>query len=164
MLLTPKWILIGIVSIIISTIVFGGYFYYKDTQKKLVENADRLAKQEIIIKQQQAITDQINNDISKQNILRQQVNKTISQTQLNIDAVRRQFSSHTDEVTGEVTTLSKAALAQPTVIEHAINVGTKDQFRCFEILSGSELTPEEQNGQQTNTICPDTFFKYSITK
>jgi hypothetical protein len=154
----------SIFSIMLLTAMLGGYFYYKDTQKRLVENADKLAKQEIVIQQQQAINEQINLDISKQNILRQQVNKSISQAQLNIETVRKQFSTHTDEVTGEVTTLSKAALAQPIIIERTINISTKDQFRCFEILSGSKLTPEEQNGQQINTICPDDFFKPIIVK
>jgi hypothetical protein len=54
--------------------------------------------------------------------------------------------------------LSYLATNKPKLVERVINNGTDDVLRCFEILSGKELTEEEINAtkrSQINSSCSD---------
>jgi len=48
--------------------------------------------------------------------------------------------------------LAKLASKKPLMIQNIINDGTADSFRCFEILSGSELTEDELNATKPSQI------------
>jgi hypothetical protein len=41
------------------------------------------------------------------------------------------------------------------LFNNAVNHGTSDQLRCFELVTGSQLTEEEKNGKKKNSICPE---------
>ena len=70
-------------------------------------------------------------------------------------AIRRQNSRLAAKL--EQIDLEAAAIANAEGIERAVNRGTKNAGRCFEILSGSPLTEEELNAENENAFnkeCP----------
>lgn len=76
--------------------------------------------------------------------------------------VKQEFNTITSRVFDLEDRLSRydigvLASAKPNLVEKAVNNGTADSNRCFEILSGVPLTEDELNAtkkSQSNTICP----------
>jgi type II secretory pathway pseudopilin PulG len=153
MLLRAK--LMMIVGVAVATMMLGFWLYYKNTQKRLQEAAAENARQAIQIQEQKAIQEQMEKDIKKGNELRQEVNKAMQQTQRSIDDMRAKFTPRTDPATGQTVTLGQKAVEKTDTVERAVNRGTFDQLRCFELVTGSPLTEEERNGTKTNSLCPE---------
>ena len=153
MLLKAK--LMMVVGVAMATMILGFWLYYRSTQKRLQEAAAENARQAIQIQEQKAIQEQMEKDIKKGNELRQEVNKAMQQTQRSIDDMRAKFTPRTDPATGQTVTLGQKAVEKTDTVERAVNRGTFDQLRCFELLTGSPLTEEERNGTKTNSLCPE---------
>ena len=142
-----------IVGVAVATMMLGFWLYYKNTQKRLQEAAQQNAQQAVQIQEQKAIQEQMQKDIQKGNQLRQEVNKTFQQTQRSIDDMRTKFTPRTDPATGQTVTLGEKAVEKTDTVERAVNRGTYDQLRCFELLTGSPLTEEERNGKIGRASC-----------
>jgi type II secretory pathway pseudopilin PulG len=152
----------AIVGVTVAVMILGFWFYYKNTQKRLEEASAAAARQEMIIEQQKAIQEQIQKDIEHGNQLRQEVNRTMQQTQRSVDDMRSKFTPHIDLETGKSSTLGQAAVEKTDTIQKAVNRGTYDQLRCFELITGSPLSEDERNGKKTNNICPELLIAPAI--
>lgn len=147
--------LMAIVGVALAVMLLGFWLYYKNSQKRLEQQAAELARKEVEVAQQKAINDQMTKDIQQATQLRGEVNRTMQRTQQSIDDMRIRLAPRTDPVTGQSSSLGKAAVEKTDTIERAVNRGTLDQLRCFELLTGSPLTEGERNGKITNSLCPD---------
>jgi hypothetical protein len=59
--------------------------------------------------------------------------------------------------------MTAAAIANPEAIERAVNRGSINAGRCFELLSGAELTENEKNAENArsfNKECPWLYDRY----
>jgi septal ring factor EnvC (AmiA/AmiB activator) len=162
MLLRAK--LMMIVGVAVATMVLGFWLYYRNTQKRLQEAAAENARQEVMIQEQKAIREEIEKNIEESRQIRQDVNKQIQKTQRSVDDIRGKFTPRTNPETGVTTTIGQAAVEKTESIERAVNRGTQDQLRCFELLSGNPLTEEERNGKKTNSLCPDLLAQPAAVK
>jgi hypothetical protein len=76
-------------------------------------------------------------------------------------AIRRQNQRLADKL--EKIDLTAAAIANAEGIERAVNRGTENAGRCFELLSGAELNDKErnaENGIAFNKECPWLYDDY----
>ena len=143
--------------LIVVIIMMGGagYWYYNDSQERMK------------ILQENNATLKANQANLEQAIATQQ--DTMAQLQADFEAaaaenaalqeaytaIRRQNSRLAAKL--EEIDLEAAAIANAEGIERAVNRGTKNAGRCFEILSGSPLTEEELNAENENAFnkeCP----------
>jgi hypothetical protein len=137
-------ILIGI--ILMMGVV--GYWYYTDTQKRmtiLVENNIQL--EVAVANNEQAIA-----SLQADYAASQEETRRINQAYADIRRQNDRLASKLSDID-----LGLLAAERPDSIERAINRGTINAGRCFEILSGSPLTETEQNatnGESFNKECP----------
>ena len=162
MLLRAKLMIVA--GVLASSMLLGFWIHYRGIQKKLHDAVTENAQQAVQIAEQKAVQAQMEKDIHKNAEAQQNFNKSIQQAQRSIDTMRDKFTPRTDAATGQTTTLGQRAVEKTDSIERAVNRGTYNQLRCFEIQTGSPLTEEERNGTKLNTICPELFTAPSVVK
>jgi cytochrome c551/c552 len=127
---------------------YGAYAYYKDSQARIATLTTNNAKLDGAIKTSEAAIASIQKDMKKVNI---QLKKVSS----NFADIRNQNSKLAQKL--ETIDLGILAFNKPKSIERAINGGTKNAGRCFEILSGSPFTVREKEAKDAksfNKECP----------
>lgn len=136
--------LIGIILIM----GLGGYWYYTDTQKRmtiLIENNTQL---EIAVAISEDAITSLQADYAAAQIENTRINAAYAD-------IRRQ-NNRLSEKLADID-LGLLAAEKPDSIERAINRGTVNAGRCFEVLSGAPLTEAEINatdGETFNKECP----------
>jgi hypothetical protein len=158
-LLSTRFKLTAILSVVLCALVCGFWIHYKNTQQHLKEALEANAQQQVQIQEQKAAQDLIQKDINKGNQLRQLVNSQMVQAQRSVDDMRAKFEAHPDPTTGQTTTLGQQAVEKTDTVERAINRGTADQLRCFELVSGTPPTDEEKAGKKPNSFCPELLMQ-----
>ena len=137
-------ILIGIILIM----GLGGYWYYTDTQKRLAILVENNAKLEVAVATNEQAIASLQADYAAAQAENQRINAEYAE-------IRRQnnrLASRLSDID-----LGLIAAEKPDSIERAVNRGTVNAGRCFEILSGSPLTETELNakdGESFNKECP----------
>jgi hypothetical protein len=137
-------ILIGIILIM----GLGGYLYYNDTQKRMAILIENNAQLEIAVATNEQAIASLQADYAAAQAENQRINAEYAE-------IRRQnnrLSNRLSEID-----LGLIAAEKPDSIERAVNRGTVNAGRCFEILSGSPLTETESNatdGESFNKECP----------
>lgn len=138
----------GVIMLAISA---GFYWYYQDSQEKIQILSENNAKLENAV------------DMNKQTIQTLQKNYEQSRKELrkvneNFANIRRQNSVLADKM--EEHDLGVLGNAKPGLVSNIVNSASNDANRCFEILSGAELTEEERNAdtpEKANSECPWLF-------
>lgn len=137
-------ILIGIILIM----GLGGYWYYTDTQKRMAILVENNAQLELAVATNEQAIQSLQADYAAAQAENTRINQAYAE-------IRRQNSRLADKLSD--IDLGLLAAEKPDSIERAINRGTVNAGRCFEILSGSPLTETEQNatnGESFNKECP----------
>lgn len=143
--------------LIVVIIMMGGigYWYYNDTQARMEilqkNNATLEANQANL---EQAIATQQETMAALQESY-EQIAAENKRIQEQYAAIREQNQRLADKL--EKIDLEAAAISNAAGIERAVNRGTENAGRCFEILSGSPLTEEELNAENEiafNKECP----------
>ena len=140
--------LAGLLLVVIIVMGGIGYWYYNDTQARMAILQENNAKLETATQLQEAAMESLQADYA----LAQQENTRLNQAYAEI---RRQNSRLSDKLSD--IDLGLLAAERPESIERAINSGTQNAGRCFELLSGALLTEEEENatnGEDFNKECP----------
>ena len=131
-----------------------GYWYYNDTQERMAILQENNAKLEIAVETNEAALESLEASYaSAQNEL-SSLNEAYT-------SIRRQNQELADKL--QQIDLTAAAIANAAGIERAVNRGTENASRCFELLSGAELTEKErtaQNGIAFNKECPWLYDDY----
>jgi cell division protein FtsB len=137
-------ILIGIILIM----GLGGYWYYTDTQKRMAILVENNAQLETAVATNEQAIASLQADYARA----QAENARINAEYAEIRRQNNRLASRLSDID-----LGLIAAEKPDSIERAVNRGTVNAGRCFEILSGSPLTETEQNatdGESFNKECP----------
>ena len=140
--------LAGLLFVVILVMGGIGYWYYTDTQERMAILQENNAQLNIAVQTNEETINSLQADYAAI----QAENTRIS---AEYAAIRRQNSILADKLADM--DLGLLASQRPESIERAVNRGTENAGRCFEILSGSPLTEEERNatdGETFNKECP----------
>ena len=140
--------LAGVMFLVMCVMGGIGYWYYNDTQERMAILQENNAKLEMATQLQEEAIESLQADYA----LAQEENTRINQAYAEI---RRQNARLSDKLADM--DLGLLAAEKPDSIERAINRGTENAGRCFEILSGAPLTEEEKNAENDiafNKECP----------
>ena len=140
----------------LSAMLFGvilvmggiGYWYYQDSQSTINTLTKNNAKLETAIETSEATIEQMKTDHAA-------MTKELNRVNNDFAVVRRQNNILADKL--ERHDLGLLGNSKPGLVERVINNATDKASRCFELLSGAELTDKEkeaENGQQFNSECP----------
>ena len=143
-----------IILAVLGGVGFGAYKYYVTTQETIAVLTENNAKLETAIATNEETINSLQTDYA---------NAQQQMTALNEEyaAIRRQNRELADKL--ERIDLEAAAIVNPEGIERAVNRGTVNAGRCFELLSGAELTEKErnaENGIAFNKECPWLYDDY----
>ena len=126
----------------------GGYMYVQNLQKNLqIAQANNAVLETAVSTNEETIV-ALQADYARVQQELQQVNAEFSATRKQNNLLRDRLSD---------IDLGLLAQTKPSSVERAINQGTTNATRCFEILSGAALTDQEKeaiNGKDFNKECP----------
>ena len=121
------YILIVVVGLV-GGVVYGGYYYYKDTQSRIQTLTENNSKLEIATQQQEQTINTLVEDAKKfaelNNELQVKLDKANQYKDVLIDKLRKHD-------------LSNLSMKKPGLVEKRINNGTKKLFRSLESLTGA---------------------------
>ena len=140
--------LAGILLVVIMVMGGVGYLYYNDTQARMAILQDNNAKLNIAVQTNEAALESLQADYAS-------AQNEISSLNAAYTAIRRQNQRLADKL--EKIDLEAAAIANAEGIERAVNRGSENAGRCFELLSGAELTEKERTAKNDiafNKECP----------
>jgi predicted nuclease with TOPRIM domain len=124
------------------------YWYYNDTQARLTELVENNAKLQIAVQTSEAALKSVQEDLKRANEETQKVNAEFQQIRAQNNVLAGKLQKHDLGVLGA---------AKPALVEKIINKASAKAGRCFELLSGAELTEEEKNATSEkafNSECP----------
>ena len=127
---------------------FGAYKYYTDTQERIRILTENNAQLEVAVATNEETINSLQADYAAMAAENQRINDAYAE-------IRRQNS----RLAGKLADMDLGLLAaeKPDSIERAVNRGTENAGRCFELLSGALLTEDEQNAttaEDFNKECP----------
>ena len=131
-----------------------GYWYYNDTQERLAILTSNNAKLNTAVELNEQTISSLEQDYAKASGELATLNEQYT-------SIRRQNQQLADKL--QEIDLTAAAIANAESIERAVNRGTLNAGRCFELLSGAELNEKErnaQNGIAFNKECPWFYDDY----
>ena len=146
--------LAGILLVVILVMGGVGYWYYNDTQARMAILQDNNAKLNIAVQTNEAALESLQADYAS-------AQNEISSLNAAYTAIRRQNQRLANKL--EEIDLEAAAIANAEGIEAAVNRGTVNAGRCFELLSGAELNEKERNAENEiafNKECPWLYDDY----
>ena len=131
-----------------------GYWYYNDTQARMAILQENNAKLNTAVELNEQTISSLEKDYEKASSELATLNEQYT-------AIRRQNQRLADKL--QEIDLTAAAIANAKIIERAVNRGTVNAGRCFELLSGAELNDKErnaENGIAFNKECPWLYDTY----
>ena len=121
------YILIAVVGLV-GGVVFGGYYYYKDTQSRIQTLTENNAK---IMAAKAAQDNTINTLIAD----REKFDELNKELQSDLDKANSYKNTLIDKLRKH--DLAKLSMKKPGLVEKKINNGTKKLFRSLESLTGA---------------------------
>ena len=131
-----------------------GYWYYNDTQQRMAILQENNAKLEIAVETNEAALESLQVSYASA----QQENTRLNEAYTSIRRQNQRLADKLQEID-----LTAAAIANAESIERAVNRGTDNAGRCFELLSGAELNEKERNAENDiafNKECPWFYDTY----
>ena len=131
-----------------------GYWYYNDTQERLAILTSNNAKLNTAVELNEQTISSLEQDFAK-------ASSELATLNEQYISIRRQNQALAEKL--ERIDLTAAAIANAEGIERAVNRGTENAGRCFELLSGAELTDKERNAENDiafNKECPWLYDTY----
>ena len=132
-----------------------GYWYYNDSQEKMRILHENNAKLETAAKIQTEAIKSLEADFELASSIAAETTKQLQDTQKAVEDMRGKFNKQSKLLGSR--DLGKMAVSKAKPIRRIVNKGTSNMFRCFEIVSGQQLTEKEQNAEkpsQLNNMCP----------
>ena len=125
------YILIAVVGLV-GGVVYGGYYYYKDTQSRIQTLTENNAKLETA----KAIQDQTIDTLIAD---REKFDKLNKELQVKLEKANEYKNTLIEKLRKH--DLAKLSMQKPGLVEKKINNGTKKLFRSLESLTGSPPIP-----------------------
>lgn len=143
-----------VLMVVIAAMGGLGYWYYTDTQQRMAILQENNAKLETAVALNEETITSLQADY-------QRVSEELTTISAEYQAIRRQNRLLAAKL--EKIDLESAAVTNPEAIERAVNSGTRRAGRCFELLSGAELTEQERTAKNDiafNKECPWLYDDY----
>ena len=125
------YILILVVGLL-GGVLYGGYYYYKDTQNRIAVLTENSAKLEQATNTQKQTIDTLVEDAAKFRVLNKELNTKLEAANEYKNTLIDKLRKHD---------LAKLSLQKPGLVERKINAGTKKLFESFEEISAIEPNP-----------------------
>ena len=125
------YILILVVGLL-GGVLYGGYYYYKDTQNRIAVLTENSAKLEQATNTQKQTIDTLVEDAAKFRVLNKELNTKLEAANEYKNTLIDKLRKHD---------LAKPSLQKPGLVERKINAGTKKLFESFEEISAIESDP-----------------------
>jgi len=144
----------AVLFIVIMTMGGIGYWYYTDTQKTIAILTENNAKLEMAVATNEEALKSMQQDYA-----------AIAEENKKINAAYAEIRRQNNRLSEKLADMDLGLLAaeKPESIERAVNRGTINAGRCFELLSGAELTEIEKNAKDDVTFnkeCPWLYDDY----
>jgi septal ring factor EnvC (AmiA/AmiB activator) len=126
----------------------AGYMYVSNLQKNLLIAQTNAAKLETAVQLNEQTITTLRQDYARVNQELTRINNEFAETRRQNNVLREKL---------ENVDLGLLAQTKPDSIERAINRGTANAGRCFELLSGAPLTDQEKeatDAKSFNKECP----------
>mgnify|MGYP003119714062 FL=1 len=130
------YILIAVIGLV-GGVVYGGYYYYKDTQSRIQTLTENSAKLEAVTKEQDNTINVLVKDQQKFEELNIELQSKLDKANEYKDVLIGKLRKHD---------LAKLSMQKPGLIEKRINNGTNKLFKSLE-----ELTVIESPDSSTST-------------
>ena len=121
------YILIAVIGLI-GGVLYGGYYYYKDTQARIAVLTENSAKLEQATNTQKQTIDTLVEDATKYRELNKELNTKLEAANDYKNTLIDKLRKHD---------LAKLSLKKPGMVEKRINNGTKKLFKSLEELTGA---------------------------
>ena len=121
------YILVAVVGLV-GGVVYGGYYYYKDTQSRIQILTENNSKLEVAHQQQTQTINTLIADREKFEELNKELQVKLDKANQYKDVLIYKLRKHD---------LAKLSLKKPGLVEKKINNGTKKLFRSLENLTGA---------------------------
>lgn len=129
--------------VFLSTIAGAGYLYYKNSEETIaILNEQNATLTQAVDQQKEAIA-AMEEAIKEQAIIREEMMSEIQSARKDMQSLQDKLSKHN---------LTAIASQKAGLLEKKINKATDDVLRCFEVVTGAEIQPNEKNNQ-----CSDLF-------
>ena len=140
---------------VVTFIVCGlFYWYYNDTQERMAILNENNAKLETAVATSEAAVESLQRDYEKANQELGELNEKFSNIRKQNKTLSNKLGRHD---------LGNLAENKPGLVEKVITKASGKANRCFELISGAELTEKEKeatNGKSFNSECPWLFDNY----
>ena len=149
--------LAGVMALLTFVMAGAFYWYYNDTQERMAILNENNAKLEVAIQTSEAAVEQLQVDF-------QRASEELNKVNTEFADIRRQNRTLSDKLGRH--DLGNLAENKPGLVERIITGASTKAGRCFELLSGAELTDKEKeakNGKSFNSECPWLFDRYVTT-
>ena len=121
------YILIAVIGLV-GGVVYGGYYYYKDTQSRIQTLTENNSKLEVATQQQEQTINTLIEDREKFDELNKELQVKLDKANQYRDTLIDKLRKHD---------LANLSLKKPGLVEKKINNGTKKLFRSLESLTGA---------------------------
>ena len=133
---------------LLGSVVYGAYWYYTSTQETIRILTENNVKLEGAVATNEATITALQENYA-----------AIAEENRKINEAYAEIRRQNNRLAGKLADMDLGLLAaeKPDSIERAVNRGTVNALRCYEILSGAKLTEEELNatdGESFNKECP----------
>ena len=115
---------------LVGGVVYGGYYYYKDTQSRIQTLTENNSKLEVATQAQEQTINTLIEDTEKFEELNKELQTKLDKANQYRDTLIDKLRKHD---------LAKLSLKKPGLVEKKINNGTKKLFRSLENLTGAPL-------------------------
>jgi len=139
---------IMIVGAVIATMSAGFYLYYKDSQTRIADLQTNNATLETAVQLNETTIITLQNDNKKANAELNRINTAFQKVREQNRELADRLAKHDLGILGS---------EKPALVEKIINAASDKVGRCFELLSGAELTDNERNAKDAksfNSECP----------
>ena len=143
--------LAGIMAVVTFIVCGLFYWYYNDTQERMAILNENNAKLETAVATSEAAVESLQRNYEKANEELNKVNEEFANIRKQNKTLSNKLGRHD---------LGNLAENKPGLVEKVVTTATKKANRCFELISGAELTDNEKeakNGKAFNSECPWLF-------
>jgi len=141
----------AVMGAVMLAMAAGFYWYYTDSQARIQTLTENNAKLETAVEMNEATIDSLEASYEQARQELRKVNEDFQKIRRQNSVLSEKLQRHDLGVLGN---------NKPGLVGNIVNSATDKVNRCFEILSGAELTEEEQNAEtpeQANSECPWLF-------
>ena len=143
--------LAGIMAVVTFIVCGLFYWYYNDTQERMAILNENNAKLETAVATSEAAVESLQRDFEKANKALNEVNQEFANIRKQNKTLSNKLGRHD---------LGNLAEKKPGLVQKVIVKASDKANRCFELISGADLTDKEKeakNAKAFNSECPWLF-------